>query len=150
MMRMIQTMCHPGDCLSHWLGIQFVIRLHVILVSIVYFMIVVFLIYTDVTLPFCKCSILSLSLTLSSFFTGFLPIFQSPLRPGKSLKTNLKSLNLYQKVLESAGIWFCNILYLNMGLSVLVLDARTLHVKLLNVHWTFVDVLSKIWVTVLE
>jgi len=44
----------------------------------------------------------------------------------ESLSKQAESLNLDQKVLESAGIWLCNILYLNAGLLVLVLDNHTL------------------------
>jgi len=46
------------------------------------------------------------------------------------------------KVLETAEILFCNILYLIMRLSVLMFDSHKLSVKLANVHCTCVDVLS--------
>jgi len=53
-----------------------------------------------------------------------------------------KSLHIYQKVLESAGIWFCKISYLNTGLPVLVLDSYTSHVKL-SMFTEHVDMLIK-------
>jgi len=64
--------------------------------------------------------------------TGFLPVRESSsLFRFSSLTEFLKTDKVFEypwictkKVVESAVIWLCDILYVNMGLSMLVLDSH--------------------------